>query len=170
MTDKIKKIIPVGIKSETEIWLFLSAIAVGIIRASLFFMTYMREYNSLFAFEGGKKLLINSKFMPDFHIIVNGSFNGFLIAIFLFLFLIIYHYSYHYKDSKSIYTMKRLPNKSELHIRCLTVPIIGITMSLIISVCLLLLFFHYYMTKTPSESLFPDQWERLWTAILYGGK
>ena len=108
--------------------------------------------------------------MRDFFEILDGTFDGFIIAIFAFICLIMFHYGYHYKDSRSIYTMKRLPNKYELHIRCFTVPVIGITVSIVISALLLVLFYLYYISKTPAECLHPDQWERLFTAILNGGK
>lgn len=170
MTNKIRKIIPVGIKVETEIWIFFSALAVGICRALLFFQAYIREYNRLFDIEYGKRVLIKSRMMRDFFEILDGTFDGFIIAIFAFICLIMFHYGYHYKDSRSIYTMKRLPNKFELHIRCFTVPVIGITVSIVISALLLVLFYLYYISKTPAECLLPDQWERLLTAILNGGK
>ncbi len=170
MTDKIRKIIPVGFKAETEIWIFISAIAVGICRALLFFQAYMREYNRLFDIEYGQRVLKIGRKMTEFYEIIDGTFDGFAIAVFAFIVLILYHYIYHYRDSKSIYTMKRLPDKNELHIRCISVPLAGITLSVILSVSLMLIFYRYYMTKTPAECLFPDQWERLWTQILYGGK
>ncbi len=170
MTDKIRKIIPVGIKAETEIWIFLSALALGICRALLFFQAYMREYNRLFDIEFGERILQPSRTMADFYEITDGVFDGFITAIFGFICLILIHYGYHYKDSKSIYTMKRLSDKHELHIRCFTLPLIGIAVSILMTASLLLLFYHYYMTKTPAECLSPDQWERIWTAILYGGK
>ncbi len=171
MKNKIKKIIPVGIKPETEIWIFSSSLfALGIIYSVISYASfYSYWYNNLFNFQGGKRVLISGRMMPDFHEIIDGCFNGFVIAIFIFIFLIVYHYGYHYKDSKSIYTMKRLPNKSELHIRCLAVPVIGIILCLVFALCLILIFYYYYMAKTPTECLFPDQWERLWTNIIYGG-
>lgn len=170
MTDKIRKIIPVGIRPESEIWMFLSPFAIGIFRALFFFQVYAREYNRLFEIEHGKIVLIESRTMADFAVIIDGVFDGFFIAVFVFFFLTVYHYAYHYRDSKSIYTMKRLPNKYELHIRCITVPAIGVILTVITTGFLLVIFYYYYMTKTPAECLFPDQWERLWTAILYGGK
>lgn len=169
MTKRIRKIIPVGIKAETEIWIFACAIAVGLCRALLFFQAYSREYNRLFHIEYGKKVLIEGRTMADFYVVLKGTFNGFIVAIFIFICLIILHYGYHYKDSKSIYTMKRLPDRYELHKRCFTVPLIGIVVSIILITALLLLFYNYYMIKTPADCLFPNQWERLWTAILYGG-
>ncbi len=170
MTDKSRKIIPVGFKKESEIWIFSSALAVGICRALLFFQVYYIEYNRLFEIEFDKKTLIPNAKMTDFYLIIDGVFDGFIIAAFIFIFLACYHYIYHGRDSKSIYTMKRLPNKYELHIRCLTVPLIGIVLCAVLSAALLVLFYHYYMSNTPAECLFPDQWERLWTEILYGGK
>ncbi len=170
MTNKIRKFIPVGIKSENEAWIFLSLISVGTARALLFFYNYKIQYNNLFEFVYGEKILRPTTRIADFYEIINGCFDGFIVAFFAFICLTIYHYAYHYKDSKSIYTMKRLPRRSELHIRCLTVPLAGIIFCLILASCLLLIFYNFYITKTPPECLYPDQWERLWTEILYGGK
>lgn len=170
MTNKIRNRIPVGFKADSEIWIFISAIIIGIIRSLLFFYVYTVDYNSLFEFVNGEKILISGSYMTYFYEIIDGCFNGFLIAIFIFIFLIFYHYMYHFKDSKSIYTMKRLPNKSELHIRCLSVPLTGIALSAALSIGLLLAFYFYYMAKTPPECLYPDQWEKLLTKIIYGGK
>ncbi len=170
MTAELKKIIPVGFNLKSEIWIFASALAVGICRALLFFQVYLNEYNRLFEIEFDKRVLITGRKMSDLYEITDGVFDGFIIAIFIFVFLACYHYIYHGRDSKSIYTMKRLPNKYELHRRCLAAPLIGITLCIILSLTFLLIFYHYYMTKTPAECLFPDQWERLWTDILYGGK
>lgn len=169
MTDRIRQIIPVGFKAETEIWIFITAEAIGIIRALLFFYEYRIKYNSLFEIIYGERVLNATEDMPDFYEILKGCFNGFVIAAFIFISLLLYHYIYHHKDSKSIYTMKRLPDKNELHIRCLTIPLTGIVLSILLSVCLLLLFYYYYITKTPAECLLPDQWEKLWTQLLKGG-
>lgn len=153
MTDKIHKIIPVGIKAENEIWLFASMLLLGIVRAMTFFIVYSTAYYSLFEARDGELYLIEGRYMKPFEEIINGCFDGFVIGCFVFFFLIIYHYGYHYKDSKSIYTMKRLPNKSELHIRCLSLPIIGIISSLLLSFLLLIIFNIYYNTKTPPQCI-----------------
>ena len=73
-----------------------------------------------------------------------------------------YHYAYHRQGSKSIYLMRRLPSKLELHRRCLTLPIAGILIALLTAFLLLLIYYAVYMNVTPAECLMPGQWQKLW--------
>ncbi|MBE6774651.1 MAG: hypothetical protein E7543_00495 [Ruminococcaceae bacterium] len=171
MTDKIRKIIPVGYKPEKELWISASVISIAVVRALLYFLSYYTAYNNLFHDYGGKKILLEGAAMPDFcSIIADGTFDVFKIAIFIFLAMIGMNYSYHYRDSKSIYTMKRLPDKYELHVRCIALPAIAITTCIFLSFILLMLFYAHYMTVTPDGLILPAQWEKLWDYLVYGGK
>ncbi len=170
MTDKFKKIIPIGVKPQTEMYIVTASFLLSVCRALLFYLNYNYWYNSLFEFRNGQKILIAGKAMAYFHTVADRCFDGFIISFFIFLFLIFFHYGYHYKDSKSIYTMKRLPDKNELHIRCLTLPVICILVSIALSFLLLLLFYHHYITVTPPECLPPDQWKMFWTHLIYKGE
>ena len=67
------------------------------------------------------------------------------------------HYNYHYQGSKSIYMMKRLPKKSELWRRCLVLPVTLALTSEAAAMILRLLFFAYYMIRTPVVFLAPGQ-------------
>lgn len=170
MTDKIKKIIPVGINPQTEKFILIASFALSVCRALLFYLNYLNSYNYLFEFRDGQRILNEAKRMPYFCTLTEGCFDGFVISLFIFIFMIFIHYGYHYKDSKSIYTMKRLPQKSELHIRCLTVPLISIILCITLSFILILLFYHHYMTMTPPECLHPEnQWTMFWVNMIYGG-
>ncbi len=170
MIDKFKRYIPVGIKPETEKFIVIASFVLSVCRALLFYLNYSHSYNYLFDVRNGQKVLNEAKMMPYFCTITVGCFDGFIISLFIFTFMIILHYGYHYKDSKSIYTMKRLPQKNELHIRCLALPLICITLSVVLSFSLLLLFYHHYMTMTPPECLQPEnQWKMFWLNLIYGG-
>lgn len=170
MTDKIKRIIPVGISPKTEKLIIIVSFLLSIFRALVFYLNYQNSYNYLFEFRDGQRILNETKMMPDFCTITVGCFNGFVISLFIFVFMIIIHYGYHYKDSKSIYTMKRLPQKYELHIRCLSLPFISIILCITLFFILLLLFYHHYMTMTPPECLHPEnQWKMFWVNMIYGG-
>ncbi|MBQ3136196.1 MAG: hypothetical protein IJB74_01805 [Clostridia bacterium] len=170
MTDKIKKIIPVGYKPEKELWIYCSVILMAILRSLFYFISYYSAYNNMFHDYGDKMVLIENITMVDFcNIIADGTFDVFKVAIFIFLAMIGVNYGYHYRDSKSIYTMRRLPNKYELHIRCIALPLTAIIISIILSFALLMVFYCHYMTVTPDELLLPAQWEKLWDYIIYGG-
>lgn len=170
MTDKIRKFIPIGYKPEKELWVYGSVIMMAVTRSLLYFLSYYSAYNAMFQYYGDKKVLIENITMDNFcDIIADGTFDVFKIAVFIFLAMIGVNYGYHYRDSKSIYTMRRLPNKYELHIRCIAFPAAAILLSIVISFSLLMIFYIHYMTVTPDELILPAQWEKLWNYIIYGG-
>lgn len=61
------------------------------------------------------------------------------------------HYTYHTRDAMTIYTMRRLPDKWELHRRCLTQPILSILAELLLFAVLTALCWlaYYFWTPVP---------------------
>ena len=68
------------------------------------------------------------------------------------------HYSYHYQGSKSIYLMKRLPDRWDLWRRCFTLPVVLALASEAAAVVMRVFCFAIYMMITPEEALIPGQW------------
>ena len=101
--------------------------------------------------------------MPDFVEIFDRSYWGFLVVILIALATIGMHYIYHYQESKSIYTMRRLPSRWELHRRCLTLPVVAIVVYLIMAFAILLILYTAYMKITPDVCLTPGQWQKIWS-------
>ena len=101
--------------------------------------------------------------MPDFVEILGKGLLGFLIVSTLMIAAAVMHYLYHFHESKSIYTMWRLPNRWELHRRCLTLPAVGLAISAVAAMLFLLLFYAVYMNITPDVCLTPGQWQKIWS-------
>ena len=61
------------------------------------------------------------------------------------------HYRYHFQDSMSIYTMRRLPDRWELHRRCWTQPVLSALTELLIFMVLTVLcaMLYYFATPVP---------------------
>ena len=118
--------------------------------------------DKLYHKNGSNRTLIPGAIMPDFTEILDRSLWGFLVAIIAALALIGVHYACHYQDSKSIYTMRRLPNRWELHRRCLTLPLYFAAVCAVLAALLLVLYFVLYMLATPAQCLTPDQWQKIW--------
>ena len=89
-------------------------------------------------------------------------FSCFGLVLIVTLSFISTHYSYHYRESKSIYLMRRLSDPWELHRRCLTLPVVGVGLALLVAFVLLMLYFAVYMGVTPEECLTPHQWQKIW--------
>ena len=62
-------------------------------------------------------------------------------------------YSVHYQGSRSIYTMKRLPNRWELWRRCLTVPFGTIVLCGLLALLLTGMYYLVYLYGTPAGCL-----------------
>lgn len=150
-----------GIKEEKNI--FIIAMAASIMASlSIFSTRYMDCYEGLYWKNGAERTIIPEAIMPDFVEILGESFIGFKIVVALMIAAVVTHYAYHFEESKSIYTMRRLPSVWELHRRCLTLPVCGIIISLVTALALLLIYYDVYMAVTPEICITPGQWQKLW--------
>lgn len=113
----------------------------------------------------GVRTLIPGAVMPDFVQVLGPALVGFLLLALCMAAMIPIHYSYHYRGSRSIYLMRRLPSRWEVHRRCWTLPVLAILCCAVAAFLLLLLYFAIYMHTTPERSLTPHQWEKIWSVI-----
>ena len=155
---------PLGFRVQEEAKGFLG----GCFGATAFsLITFIAKFSDaldrLYYKNGENRTLIPGAIMPDFTEILDRSLWGFLVAIIAALALIGVHYACHYQDSKSIYTMRRLPNRWELHRRCLTLPLLAAAVYLILAFVILLIFYAVYMNLTPDVCLTPGQWQKIWS-------
>lgn len=154
---------PAGINTATHI----RTIRGGFFGATGWSLWYL---NSLFSEKaqlyedlyGNVKRLKPGAVMPDFRDILGASLYGFFVLALAMAGLAFYYYIYHYQGSRSIYLMKRLPDKNELHKRCLTVPITVAALALVTAFIVILLYYCLYLYVTPEECLSPHQWQKLW--------
>lgn len=114
------------------------------------------EYNSV-------RILREGVMAPDFYSLLSGVFTGWKILALCMIALVVYHYLLHFQGgSRSIYTMRRLPKRFELHRRCLTVPVVTALACLGCVIVLTALFYLGYMIFTPKQCINPNQLGLLW--------
>ena len=90
--------------------------------------------------------------MPAFGELLRGSGFGFFLTALCMLAMAAGHWLYHYHGgSRSIYLMRRLPDKWDLWRRCLTLPLLGLLGSLLLPLSLLLVYFAVYRLCTPPD-------------------
>ena len=143
----------------------------GMILSSLFsLMVFGIEFSDclekLYWKNGVERTVIPGAVMPDFTVIMENSLIGFEIVFALMIAAAVMHYTYHFLESKSIYTMRRLPSVWELHRRCLTLPVGGMIISkgtafLIVWIC-----YGFYVGLTPAECVMSGQVQKIWDWIL----
>lgn len=104
--------------------------------------------------------------MRDLYWLLEGKFSLFGMVILFCLITIGTRYRYYYQDSKSVYLMRRLPDRGEWHRSCLVQPLLRVALVLVVMAVLLLIFYTVYMNQVPEECLQPNQWQKLWRWIL----
>lgn len=165
MKDKLSRYAPAGIPLKKELFFYTLWLGLSILHSLKFVFHYCSE-RVLLGVSGNPSDLMEVNYMPDMIYFLGNSLHGFGLTAILMIFVAIYHYLYHFHGSKSIYLMKRLPQKTELFKRCVTLPLLGALCCLISAFLLLLLYYGFYMFATPKQYLAPDQWQKLWSVIL----
>ncbi len=164
----LEKFIPPGANIKQITDLFIVGNVISAIISLCFFVVYYIHYQNLFGIVGNERILLTHETMHDFPVILDKSLMGFLITGFCMLFFIILYYAHYYQGgSKSIYLMKRLPHKFEIHKRALVLPISLCISSFLFAFILAFCYFLFYMAVTPAECLSPNQWEKFWSFISY---
>ena len=101
--------------------------------------------------------------IPTFRQLLDRGLYGCWMAMLAMLPLAWYYWRSHYWGSKSIYTMRRLPDGSQLRRRCLTVPMLGAAVFFLEAMILWQLDFLLYWFFTPEASLPSVHWTALWS-------
>lgn len=157
---------PPGVDIYREKKWFVAGMLTGVFCSMDFFIRYFNRRANLYIRAGTKMVLDTNAVMPDFAEVLGGSLLFFLIPAVFMAATALYHYAYHYQGSRSIYLMRRLPDRLELHRRCLTLPLLAILLCLLTCFSLLLVYFWIYMTFTPKDCLTPGQWWKIWSVLL----
>lgn len=161
----IRRNFPPGYAYGGELRAIVIALVLGItISAGSFFSEFIHERRALYIHRGSDVFLNGSLDMPDFKIILGDKLLFIIIpAVFILFAATVIHLAYHYSGSKSIYLMRRLPQRFELLRRCVLIPLVCTAVYLLMAFILLLLFYAYYMSATPESCLTPNQWQKIWS-------
>ena len=107
-----------------------------------------------------------NRFLEDFYEFLEGKFLLFGIIILYCLGTMVFRFFYYYQGSKSIYLMRRLPDRSLLIRSCVETPLQRISISLLVMMGMVLLLYLAYWIATPMQYLQPDQWQKFWRWLL----
>jgi len=159
---------PPGMSLWRERAIFWSLLVLAVSYSLRFFSTFQRHLqnvqNRLEAYEvWGVEAHVN---MTDLSDLLERKLTLFGVVILFCLIAIASRYRYYHQDSKSIYLMRRLPDRAELHRSCLVQPLLRVALVLVVMAVLLLIFYTVYMNQVPEECLQPNQWQKLWRWIL----
>lgn len=156
MTEKMKWLenyTPLGIDAGKQVGWWLAGVVAATLHSMLFLIRYFDRRADLYILKAGKRVLIDGAVMTDFGTLTEGVFLTFYLVSIVTLLVIIYHYFYHYQGSKMMYLMKRLPDKWELHRRCITLPVVGAVLMMVWMLVVHMLYYTIYILCTPSQCL-----------------
>ena len=165
--DKIRSAVirysPPGYDSRTEWRFYIIGNIIAFTVSLLFFASYASERLKLYDYDRVlKKYVLNeTKTMAEFTEVLSGYLLGFVFLAVIMLTFTVFRYSYYRQGSRSIYLMKRLPRKNEIHKRALPSPITASCSCLIYAIILRALYFVLYVILTPNKCL-PASVVQLW--------
>ncbi len=157
---------PPGADIQNQVnWYFGGLIFIGVWSLGFLFR-FSSAYERLLQQMARPYFVTGDAMMPEFTELLGGSLRAVFVIVLVLLICIVMNYASFHQGSKSIYLMKRLPDRWELHRRCIILPVLGIAGSLILGFTLLMIYFAIYMLVTPDRCLPPDQWQKLWSVLL----
>ena len=103
---------------------------------------------------------------PVIFLLISSALNVVLDLFFVITVpLACYHYAYYYLGSRSIYVMRRLPDRWEQWRRCLAVPVLLAAVFLLAIELLTFVYFLKFLLETPDPCLPSDPWRQLLYAL-----
>lgn len=161
---------PVGIDGKKELGWAAAAFGLSLFESLTFFISLYAKIDDLYMISKatGRRILDPDSYMPDLSDFAPSYIYFFLLTALVFLTLSGYHYIYHYQGAKSIYTMRRLPDRWELHRRCLVFTLTVAVICILMSVIMLGAYLWAYNTFVPPARLRPGQLKTL-INTLFGG-
>lgn len=154
--------VPLGYDTTAERRFQLSALPLSVLWSFIYFDRYQSAQAELYVWMGELKVLKQDAVMPDFYTLLDSVFVGFAVTVAGMLGFAAARYAYHYRGSKAIYLMRRLPDRYDLHRRCLLVPLAGAAVGVVAGFALLVIYYRHYLASTPAEALATDQWLKIW--------
>lgn len=155
---KLSDLSPAGWDYHLElVWCIVGLVGATFISFIAFAVRYSDAYENLFIYRDPSSLaesqIMNGAMMPPFSRLIRFSTAGFILLFAAMIILAFNHYLYHQQGSKSIYLMRRLPDRWELFRRCAGIPILISVIGLILMGVMIGSYYFYYILHTPAQCL-----------------
>ncbi|MBQ8279220.1 MAG: hypothetical protein IJZ23_05210 [Roseburia sp.] len=154
--EKFEKYTPPGIDCINQLKLCLAGLSAAMGWSVSYIAKYLTARANLFEYSLTGQVLREGARIANFNQLIHDgldSLDGFLMFYIVMLGLLVYYYLYYYQGSKSIYLMRRLPNRWEMYRRCIALPFAAIVTGVITEIALLALYYGIYLTFTPQQCL-----------------
>ncbi len=157
---------PPGIEIGRELRIFGLGALLAALYSCFFFGRYKDAYDHLFYYVGKERYLADGAQMAPFGELLGTSLAGFVVLALVMLCFVLYHYAYFRQGSRSVYLMKRLPQRGEYLRRIWTVPVLLALAALLLGVLFGGIYLLYYLHRTPQECLPEQIWQEAGRVLL----
>ncbi len=154
LAPKCERYAPPGYDWKGEFkWLIIALILAFCWTAGYIFrLTTFLEQLYIVDYMGIRKLKSGAEMIPFIYLPVN-SFKGFTVFAVLMIVAALLRYMYFFQGSRSIYTMRRLPKRSETWKRCILTPLMWVFICAVTAFIVLAIDFAIYIVATPKACL-----------------
>lgn len=161
-SDLVRRLTPPGYDASVELgWLAVGGMIAFITSLGGFGSRLNSALSTLRMADRLGNLRYPTMMMPYFAEILGGALWSFVILAVIALLLIPVHAGYWYQGSRSIYLMRRLPQRGELLRRTAGLPVLIAAAALAAALALLLVYFAIYCLVTPDAKQPDGQWAEL---------
>ena len=163
MRNFLERNAPPGVDVEKEEIALVVGVILSLIVSIDFPARYLSAYRDLFEMTlDGQQVLREGAQMSPFLDCLGFSLAGFMILAFVILSFAINHYRYFRQESKSVYLMRRLPQRWEYQRRIWLLPVLGAVIVAVIALLLGFIFWEIYLHVTPEQTLPENLWRGDW--------
>ena len=156
MKQRLERLAPAGLDCYRELCWFLFGCGASFVYSLKFLFSFFSARSDLLnLLELSSPADAQTLQMPCFSVVLDHAWLGFLFVALCMPAVALFHYLYHYQGSKSIYLMRRLPQRWELLRRCIVLPVCGALIALLCGILTTLLWAGIYLLATPRELLSP---------------
>ena len=149
MKIDLKKFDPPGMETDKEQGFFITGMVCSLLYSITYFDAYWDEYRRLFQ----RDVLRSERTIAPFLEILDKRLMGYVILAACMFVAVAIRYAYYRQGSRSIYLMRRLPDKGLLHRTCWVRPLVRMGLSLLAALVSLAVFFGIYVFVTPAVCL-----------------
>ena len=154
MSNKIEKCAPPGWDWGSELFVCQLLLAIYLLWFWLvFFVHYAAMVYEVSGSNYNPAIVWSHTVYRSLGWVMRNTLTGLIGIVISFAGYIRAHYEYFRRGSKSIYTMKRLPDAAELHRRCLTLPLVYLATAAVLTAVDLLIAIALYKGNIPAEAV-----------------
>ena len=144
---------PPGYEYEMERNSAMLLLGIGAVLSLSFFVNLYHAVEVLYEYVDHRQILRKNAVATSYAELVGVQWRFYIPFVLFLAAMVIYHYFYYRRETKSIYLMRRLPQRGVLFKSCVKGPLLGLGIGTVALAALYLLYYGIYLLAVPWECL-----------------